>query len=287
MPSLSDYAAAAQMRDLMGRMVEQTVERFRPRYRYATVVSIDRTNRKCEVQYEGEPGTVVVNMGSIQPLTAGQVVRIDGIMGDRFISDVMGLQYEYASRIIVNSAARPGTPIGDSLGLPDPYDGMEIWEYDTHKQLFWYDNLGDWFPPWNVPWGTVAHASNAGGQTTATTSHVTVLPFSESFRCHAGRTYYISIHHNWRGSTADNIIDYDVIVNAGGADTVLRTFRQGNPVSTGTNAGENEAGTIRWDCAVNDVDAFFWCRAARLTGGGTITMGSLQGHMADMGPDTA
>ncbi|HEY6020690.1 MAG TPA: hypothetical protein VIY48_12590 [Candidatus Paceibacterota bacterium] len=89
----SDYEYALEVRDIVQKMISLEVDKIRPRYQMAVVVSIDRPNRKCEVQFPGDTGTVVVNMGSIQPSAAGQVVRIAGLSQDRYVDDVIGVPY--------------------------------------------------------------------------------------------------------------------------------------------------------------------------------------------------
>lgn len=89
----SDYEYALEVRDIVQKMISLEVDKIRPRYQMAVVVSIDRPNRKCTVQFPGDTGTVVVNMGSIQPAAAGQVVRIAGLSQDRYVDDVIGVPY--------------------------------------------------------------------------------------------------------------------------------------------------------------------------------------------------
>jgi hypothetical protein len=92
-----DFATATKFRDLVTRIAEDTVERMRPRYRYATVMSIDRNNYKATVQFPGETSTVTVGMGALQPATTGQRVRIHGVQGERYIADVIGMPALHAS----------------------------------------------------------------------------------------------------------------------------------------------------------------------------------------------
>lgn len=86
----SDFGTAQKFRDLVADIARRVLERERPRYDYATVASIDRANRKATVTFAGESTPITVGMGSIQPAVVGQTVRIDGLVGDRFIADVMG-----------------------------------------------------------------------------------------------------------------------------------------------------------------------------------------------------
>jgi len=93
MADFTDFNTALQFRDVLQQMVQAEVDKQRPRYQYATVTAIDRTTRRCSVQFPGETQSVSVNMGSVQPKSTGQVVRIGGLLGDRFIEDVMGEPY--------------------------------------------------------------------------------------------------------------------------------------------------------------------------------------------------
>jgi hypothetical protein len=77
------------MRDIIAAIAKSVVENERPGVRYATVISVDGPNRKAVVTFIGETSEVPVAIGSIQP-TVGQVVRIGGPRGDRYIEDVMG-----------------------------------------------------------------------------------------------------------------------------------------------------------------------------------------------------
>lgn len=90
MASMGDLAFSMQMRDIVNNLVQEQIDTLRPRYRYATVKVIDRVNLKCDVIFNGELGQVRVNMGSIQPSAVNQVVRIEGIGTDKFITDVLG-----------------------------------------------------------------------------------------------------------------------------------------------------------------------------------------------------
>lgn len=85
-----DFPFTLQLRDIVNRLTREAVDVLRPRYRYGTVESIDRPNRKAEVIYNGDSASVIVNMGSIQPKEVGQQVRIEGIGTDKYIADIMG-----------------------------------------------------------------------------------------------------------------------------------------------------------------------------------------------------
>jgi hypothetical protein len=106
--SLSDYRFALEFRAELQRLVKEEVERQRPRYQMATVVSIDRVLRKCTVQFPSDTTTSTVSMGSIQPSSVGQVVRVEGLSGDRYIADVLGPAYETLETRVTSIEANPG-----------------------------------------------------------------------------------------------------------------------------------------------------------------------------------
>ena len=105
MSSFEDYKVALEAREVFQALILETLEEKRPGYRYATVASINRTARTATVTYPegGDPATVA--MGAVQPSVVGQVVRIEGRLGDKFIADVMGPAY-----IAAEAWLQPGTP---------------------------------------------------------------------------------------------------------------------------------------------------------------------------------
>lgn len=101
---MEDYRFALEFKETLARLVKEEVERTRPRYRIATVVSFDRVLRKCTVTFPGDTTNEVVNMGSIQPKTAGQIVRVAGMSGDRYVDDVLGEAYSAAPEIEIEGS---------------------------------------------------------------------------------------------------------------------------------------------------------------------------------------
>lgn len=90
MPTFADFATAATFRDLVQTVVRSELERQRPSYVYGTVTAIDTTRRRCSVQFPGEAESAEVAMGAVYPAGPGQVVRVAGRRGDRYIDDVLG-----------------------------------------------------------------------------------------------------------------------------------------------------------------------------------------------------
>lgn len=85
-----DFATATALRAVVKQWATEVVDAIRPRYRYATVQSVNLTTRKAFVLYEGDTDAVEVSFGTIAvPEGLGQVVRIEGVVGDRYISDVL------------------------------------------------------------------------------------------------------------------------------------------------------------------------------------------------------
>ncbi len=92
MRELERQGTALTVRDSIRKFVGAEVERLRPRYRYAKVISFDVNTGLAEVQYPGEEGTVVLPVSGGMPSVNGQIVRIEGMRGDRFVAGVSGSQ---------------------------------------------------------------------------------------------------------------------------------------------------------------------------------------------------
>jgi glycerophosphoryl diester phosphodiesterase len=125
--SFGDYSAAMKTRDIIERIAKNVVERERPRFRYAQVVSFDRDNSTCNVTFTGQDSVVKVSMGTIQPAEAGQTVRIAGAGGDYYIDDVIG------NVILPNSGGGSVTP-GDYYTKAES-DSLFVKEVDLLSTL--------------------------------------------------------------------------------------------------------------------------------------------------------
>lgn len=194
---LSDYQTALRMRDMIRKLVKSEVELSRPVAQYATVKSIDRINRKCIVWFTGDSTNISVSMGAMQPQNAGQVVRIAGIPGDRYIDDIMGPVYMRATMIqnvqqIGASADLNYLPEGlwnqkstldaaSGTNYPSPVAGLLTafftcdWPDMLHQTYESYDNTGIWKRTRFLgAWG-------AWRRIDATTPSVSALPLSNSW----------------------------------------------------------------------------------------------------------
>lgn len=90
MGGMDEFSFSTKLRDVVTKMIENTVNKLRPPDRYGVVSTIDAANLKCGVVLNGETNAILVNMGSIKPTFVGQSVRISGGQSDRYISDVFG-----------------------------------------------------------------------------------------------------------------------------------------------------------------------------------------------------
>lgn len=274
MTGLADFKAAIAMRDLVTRIVGETVERNRPKYRYATVVAIDRATRKCEVQYPGEPGTVEVNMGGVQPREAGQTVRIDGLLGDRFVSDVMGPIWEYSSRVICTSTTRPGSAGGDAAGYTQPYQGLEIYELDTLRTLFYA--FGGWYPAWNNSIGIVAETEdNSGGAFAATAPELCILQDVQLYTSRKYRFYWSGV---FRTSVADTLADWSYQVSPAnvGSWTAIRTLRSRPAAAAAANSTDTISAFSKTYTPPSNGLYDFRIVGSRVGGTGTVTLTTAQ-----------
>lgn len=90
MSGLGEWTNSVKFRDLIRKVCMKVLDKERPKYVYAVVQSVDTASRTAWVLYPGDVEPVTVPYGMIAvPEGAGQVVRIDGLPGDRFIADVL------------------------------------------------------------------------------------------------------------------------------------------------------------------------------------------------------
>lgn len=128
--TFGDLNLAAKTKEVISTIVRKEVDSLRPVPRYATVTSLD----PVMVTYSGDPTPVPIKTGSIVPSAIGQIVRIEGAPGDRYISDVVGAEdgaepYEPDS----GNEFPEGVIIGEEPDqvvilptAPDPVTGLEV-----------------------------------------------------------------------------------------------------------------------------------------------------------------
>ncbi len=151
MAGLNDQEAALRTQTVIERTVLRLIDQKRPSDRYGTVVSITPTTRTTAVQLAGEATPTNVRFGAIQPTQIGQVVRIGGNAGDRWVVDVIG------------QAALTGLSLGDLL-VPDgvtftQFGAAGLVDWEQGSTLTANNTIGDGFnradealsvsPDWN------------------------------------------------------------------------------------------------------------------------------------------
>lgn len=91
MTGFADPDFAIETRDVLVRLVQKVVAAERPAPRYGVVTSIDRNARTVSVQFPGEPApTANIKVTGLEPASTGVTVRVEGTIGDRYISGIMG-----------------------------------------------------------------------------------------------------------------------------------------------------------------------------------------------------
>lgn len=90
MGGFADPTTAQEARDVLTRLFIKVLDQERPPYQYGTVTQIDADLGSCLVLLSGDTTPVRVAFGAMRPARTGQVVRVSGSRGDRFISDVVG-----------------------------------------------------------------------------------------------------------------------------------------------------------------------------------------------------
>jgi hypothetical protein len=160
---LSDYRFALEFRAELARLVREEVDKQRPRHQVAEVVSIDRVLRRCVVEFPGDTTTATVSMGSIQPASVGQLVRIEGVAGDRYIADVMGAPYEPLETRVASIEAQPGESSNLILNGGFEYGSAQHWS------TFWSS-------------GSITHGidTNSGNAESGAYSYATVMTATDA-----------------------------------------------------------------------------------------------------------
>lgn len=91
MSDFSHYSTSLAARDAIKRIASEVVDFERPTYKYAHVVAVDRPNFLASVIFNGETESCVVAFGNAcKAFVVGDLVRVSGMAGDRYISDSFG-----------------------------------------------------------------------------------------------------------------------------------------------------------------------------------------------------
>lgn len=85
----ASFALAMKTRDVVKRFVREVLQEEGWYFTYGTVQTVDSVANTVDVIQTGEATAKTVKMGSLKP-APGQVVRMFGPPGARFIDDVLG-----------------------------------------------------------------------------------------------------------------------------------------------------------------------------------------------------
>lgn len=146
---------ALGMRDVIAAIAENRINALRPLSSYAVVQTINRELRSATVRHVGDETDVTVAMGSIEPATVGQTVRIGGSIGHRYIEDVLG------NAVISGNDARYAetghTHAGGgaiSIGLDDLSDVDTTTNPPDVDSVLGWNDVGGFWEPVSVDLGT-------------------------------------------------------------------------------------------------------------------------------------
>ena len=100
------YLTAGDFQHVLNKMIDSRVASERPASRGARVVSINHEERYCMVVFNGETTPVKIPYGGVAPATTGQIVRIEGLAGDRYIANVLG---DSEAQVLASTASANAT----------------------------------------------------------------------------------------------------------------------------------------------------------------------------------
>lgn len=149
--NMEDWAYASKFKDLITRVVLDTLNIERPTYTYATVVSVDVVNSTVQVKYREDEDPVTLPAVGALPCVPGQIVKIDGVAGDRHVVAVMkepGLgeipsvfhpyfNFDYVDSDLTNYSDYYGLFSDDSHGGYDGIIDIPIWWKSTKIEIMW------------------------------------------------------------------------------------------------------------------------------------------------------
>lgn len=90
MSSLGDWKSATRMRDAIRRIVARQIDILRPLPKYGWVHEVAEDRSYAMIRFDGDDTPTKIPIGSTIPSAPGQVVRVAGPKGDRYIDDVVG-----------------------------------------------------------------------------------------------------------------------------------------------------------------------------------------------------
>jgi len=163
------------MRDVIAAIADKRINTLRPESSYAVVQTINRENRSATVLYMGDTEAVSVNLGSIEPATVGQTVRIGGMLGHRYIEDVLGnaIMSGNDSRYAETGHTHAGGG-AISLAINDLSDVDTATNPPTGSSVLGFNNVNGQWRPVSIDLGT-AYLPLTGGTVTGATTFSSTL----------------------------------------------------------------------------------------------------------------
>lgn len=165
---------------------------------------------------------------------------------------------------------------------PSPaYDGLQIHETDTNKNLFYDASRSAWLPPWNTAWGRLDEVTPAGTAFDATSP---VQATSSAITVYTNRIYKVEFVFTARTATADTIIEMMVQRDiAGGGYSNIRSSRGTFPLASAVNSSETFAFSDDF-VAASDTTYTWRVQTTRITGtASTTTPAYVRLSVYDMG----
>jgi hypothetical protein len=171
------------------------------------------------------------------------------------ITDLRTRAYSLGGQAVANSTVRPS---GVSL-----YDGLNLYEPDTHESLVYYATPAQWRRPWRMPWGRIGSAVTTGTNQTGITSTVAdITGLSVTWTAVANRRYRVTVNVSVQQVTS--AATHEIII-ANASNTILR--------QRSTTLATNDLACIAIVHELNGVAAgSFTVKARAGTGAGTLTI---------------
>ena len=175
MTTWADQEAAINMRDVITRIADTRIEALRPTPTYAVVQTINREARNATVLHVGDSQPVSVALGSIEPAQVGQTVRIGGLIGHRYVEDVLGNAIMSGNDTRYAPIAHTHTEGGATEFLLDDIGDVDTsTNPPTPSSVLGWNDLGGYWQPVSMDLGT-SYLSLSGGTVTGPTTFTSTL----------------------------------------------------------------------------------------------------------------
>lgn len=127
----TDFNTASKARDVLTRLINQILEKERPGPKHAQVQSVDWVTNRAMVVYQGDAEAVPVALTGFYP-RIGQRVIVDGLPGDRHITDVMGNPlgigdpiYDFTAQGVIDDSGFTG--VSGRFYIPQVWSSYDVY----------------------------------------------------------------------------------------------------------------------------------------------------------------